>query len=138
MFPLFLIIQNSRPVQSELMVRNEFSWWFTLFIVLWSQLELRDIHQFRPDGTIIVLKLKQDISTKNNITFSSFLLQERDQRIEQIPINYFHCFCFCCIVKMPLNNWNWYRAVGTGGDHKAWSGDNPQVTIFFKKFYHIP
>lgn len=28
---------------------------------------------------------------------------------------------------MPINNWNWYRAVGTGGDHKAWIGDNPQV-----------
>ena len=26
-----------------------------------------------------------------------------------------------------MNNWNWYRAVGTGGDHKAWQGDNPQV-----------
>lgn len=28
---------------------------------------------------------------------------------------------------MPINNWNWYRAVGTGGDHKGWIGDNPQV-----------
>ena len=28
---------------------------------------------------------------------------------------------------MPINNWNWYRAVGTGGDHKGWLGDNPQV-----------
>ena len=29
--------------------------------------------------------------------------------------------------KMPFNSWNWYRAVGTGNDHKCWIGDNPQV-----------
>ena len=32
-------------------------------------------------------------------------------------------------LRMPLNNWNWYRAVGTGTDHKAWCGDNPQVSF---------
>ena len=31
---------------------------------------------------------------------------------------------------MPINNWNWYRAVGTGGDHKGWLSDNPQVLVF--------
>ena len=30
---------------------------------------------------------------------------------------------------MPINNWNWYRAVGTGGDHKGWLSDNPQVFV---------
>ena len=29
---------------------------------------------------------------------------------------------------MPLNQWNWYRAVGTGNDHKTWLADNPQVS----------
>lgn len=28
---------------------------------------------------------------------------------------------------MPVNAWNWYRSVSTGTDHKAWSGDNPQI-----------
>ena len=32
--------------------------------------------------------------------------------------------------KMPFNSWNWYRAVGTGNDHKCWIGDNPQVQIY--------
>ena len=44
---------------------------------------------------------------------------------------------------MPLNNWNWYRAVGTGGDHKGWCADNPQVIIlnslllFFDKYFAL-
>ena len=28
---------------------------------------------------------------------------------------------------MPINNWNFYRAVSVGTDHKSWLSDNPQV-----------
>jgi len=28
---------------------------------------------------------------------------------------------------MPLNNWNFYRAVSVGSDHKSWLSENPQV-----------
>ena len=35
---------------------------------------------------------------------------------------------------MPFNSWNWYRAVGTGNDHKCWIGDNPQVTDVSHQF----
>ena len=30
---------------------------------------------------------------------------------------------------MPINQWNWYRAVGTGNDHKTWLSDNREVDI---------
>ena len=43
---------------------------------------------------------------------------------------------------MPINNWNWYRAVGTGNDHKTWLGENPQVErrfflLFLKLFFRL-
>jgi len=28
---------------------------------------------------------------------------------------------------MPINNWNWYRTLNTGNDHKGWLEDNPQI-----------
>ena len=28
---------------------------------------------------------------------------------------------------MPVNMWNFFRAVGTGSDHKSWLSENPQV-----------
>ena len=38
---------------------------------------------------------------------------------------------------MPVNQWNWYRAVGTGNDHKNWLGDNPQVKVYLSSIFFI-
>ena len=32
-------------------------------------------------------------------------------------------------LNMPVNMWNFFRAVGTSSDQKTWLSDNPQVRI---------
>ena len=33
---------------------------------------------------------------------------------------------------MPVNTWNFYRAVSVGSDHKSWLSQNPQVVSMLR------
>ena len=38
---------------------------------------------------------------------------------------------------MPVNTWNFYRAVSVGSDHKSWLSQNPQVCANVKVYLTI-
>ena len=52
-------------------------------------------------------------------------MRERERERERERVS--ESILFYSRSKMPVNQWNWYRAVGTGNDHKTWLADNPQV-----------
>ena len=77
------------------------------------------------DGVLNLLSVTTNRASVEWIFCKSLDFVRHQCDIKYLPLLFIHRNTSWA--RMPINNWNFYRAVSVGTDHKSWLSDNPQV-----------